>query len=123
MQMNINDLIDQFVEVKAKREALSNEVKQCTSKLAALENDIMSLMSEAGISKAGNDKATCSMRQTLQPAIDDWKVFYDYVAETGQFELLHKRLSSTAFRERWDAGEAIPGTSTSAVWELTVYRK
>jgi len=37
--------------------------------------------------------------------------------------LLHKRLSSTAFRERWEAGEAIPGTEASEVWELTVRRK
>jgi len=37
--------------------------------------------------------------------------------------LLHKRLSSTAFRERWEAGEAIPGTSTSEVWELSVVRR
>ena len=121
--MNINDLIDQFVEVKARREDLSNEVKQCTNKLAELEKDIMELMSQAGISQAGNEKASCFMKQVRHPAIDDWKIFYDYVAQTGQFELLHKRLSSTAFRERWDAGEVIPGTSTSDVWELTVRRK
>jgi hypothetical protein len=91
--------------------------------LAELEKDIMDLMSPAGISQAANDKASCTMKLTRHPAIDDWNTFYKYVAESGQFELLHKRLSSTAFRERWDAGEAIPGTTTSDVWELTVRRK
>jgi hypothetical protein len=33
---------------------------------------------------------------------------------------MHKRLSNTAFRDRWAAGEAIPGTKASEIWEITV---
>ena len=121
--MNIKELIDQYVETKNKREGLSEEVKACTNKLAELEKDIMELMSQAGISQAASDKASCSMKMAKHPAIEDWNQFYGYVAQTGQFELLHKRLSSQAFRERWEAGEVIPGTSASEVWELSVRRK
>jgi len=121
--MNLKDLIDMYVETKNAREELSSQVKEKTEKLTSLESDIMALMSDAGISKAASDKASCTMRMSKHPAIDDWQAFYGYVAATSQFELLHKRLSSTAFRERWEAGEAIPGTSVSEVWELTVVRR
>lgn len=121
--MNIKDLIDKYVEIKARREALSEDVRKCTADLAGLEKDIMDLMSHAGITQAASDKASLSMKLVRHPAIDDWQAFYGYVAKTKQFELLHKRLSSTAFRERWEAGESIPGTSTSDVWELSVRRK
>jgi chromosome segregation ATPase len=121
--MNIKDLIDEYVKVKAHREQLTDDVRKANNKLGELEKDIMDLMSKAGITQAASDKASLSMKLKQHPAINDWKAFYGYVAETGQFELLHKRLSSTAFRERWDAGEAIPGTSISEVWELSVYRK
>jgi len=121
--MNIKDLIDQYVETKNNREALNEEAKECTNKMGRLEKDIMELMSTAGIDKAATDKASVTMKATKHPAIDDWATFYEYVASTKQFELLHKRLSSTAFRERWEAGEAIPGTSTSEVWELSVVRR
>ena len=121
--MNIKDLIDQYVETKNKQEGLSEEVKTCTKKLAELEKDIMELMSQAGISQAASDKASCTMKMAKHPAIEDWNQFYAYVAQTGQFELLHKRLSSLAFRERWEAGGVIPGTSASEVWELSVRRK
>lgn len=120
---NIKDLIDEYVAVKNEREALSATVKEKTEKLGRLESDIMSLMSHAGITHAASDKASLSMKLSKHPAIKDWKTFYDYVQSTGQFELLHKRLSSTAFRERWEAGEVIPGTEASDVWELTVRRK
>ena len=121
--MNIKELIDDYVATKNAREELSTTIKDMTSKLGRLEGDIMALMSDAGISQAASDKASCSMKMTKHPAIKDWQAFYGYVASTGQFELLHKRLSSTAFRERWEAGEAIPGTEASEVWELTVRRK
>jgi hypothetical protein len=117
------ELIDAFVAEKNKRDDLQEQVKECTRRMTTLEGDIMSQMSEAGISQAGSDKASCFMRQTKQPAIVDWNAFYGYVAETKQFELLHKRLSSTAFKERWDAGEAIPGTTATEVWDLRIVRK
>jgi hypothetical protein len=120
---NIKDLIDEFVATKNEREALSATIKDMTEKLGRLEADIMALMSHAGISQAGSDKASCTMKLTKHPAIKDWQAFYAYVASTGQFELLHKRLSSTAFRERWEAGEVIPGTEPTDLWELTVRRK
>ena len=121
--MNIKDLIDDYVATKNAREELSTTIKDMTAKLGRLEGDIMALMSDAGISQAASDKASCTMKMTKHPAIKDWQAFYGYVAQTSQFELLHKRLSSTAFRERWEAGEVIPGTEASEVWELTVRRK
>ena len=121
--MNINDLINQFVEVKALKESLNEQIKECNEKLAAIEADIMEQMGNAGITQAASEKASCTMRQVTHPAITDWDAFYKHVAETGEFELLHKRLSSTVFRERWEAGETIPGTKASSVWELSVRRK
>ena len=121
--MNIKELIDAYVEQKALKESLNENIKKCNEKMANLEADIMEQMATAGISQAASDKASCSMREVKHPAIEDWNAFYNYVAETNQFELLHKRLSSQVFRERWEAGENIPGTTASSVWELSVRRK
>lgn len=121
--MKISDLIDKYVETKALKESLNEDIKKANEKLATIEADIMEQMASTGITQAASDKASCTMRETLHPAIEDWNAFYSYVASTNQFELLHKRLSSTVFRERWEAGETIPGTKASSVWELSVRRK
>ncbi len=121
--MNIKDLIDMYVATKNEREELSSKVKEKTEQLGRLEGDIMALMSDAGLSQAASDKASCTMKMTKHPAIKDWNAFYGYVAQTSQFELLHKRLSKTALSERWEPGEAFSGTSVTQVWELTVVRR
>jgi hypothetical protein len=121
--MNINDLINAYVETKALKESLNDQVKDCNEKMAKIQADIMEQMANAGITKAASDKASCTMREVTHPAIEDWDAFYKHVAATGQFELLHKRLSSAAFKERWEAGEVVPGTSSTKLWELSVVRR
>jgi hypothetical protein len=121
--MNINDLINTYVETKALKESLNEQVKTCNEKMASTQADIMEQMATAGITKAASDKASCTMRDVAHPAIEEWSAFYKHVAATGQFELLHKRLSSTAFKERWEAGEVVPGTSSTKLWELSVVRR
>jgi hypothetical protein len=121
--MAINDLINEFVEIKALKEGLNEQIKECNEKLAGIEAQIMEQMSSVGISQAATEKASCTMREVKHPSIIDWPAFYEHVAKTGEFELLHKRLSSPAFRERWEAGEVIPGTTTTSLWELSVRRK
>jgi len=121
--MNINDLINQFVEAKAEREALTAQAAALTKKLARIEADIMEQMGTAGLTQAASDKASCTMRKATHPAITDWDAFYKHVAATGHFELLHKRLSSGAFHERWEANEVIPGVTSVTQFELSVRRK
>ena len=121
--MNMNDLINEFVDLKSQREELSEQTKKINERMAAIEAALMEQMASAGLSQAASDRASCSMRQVKRPVIKDWNIFYAHVAETKQFELLHKRLASTAFSERWEAGETIPGTDVSSNWELSVRRK
>ncbi len=121
--MNINDLINDFVAKKAEKEALNEKIKDLNGQLATIESDIMMQMTDVGVNQVASDKASCTMKLHKRPAIADWQLFYEYVAKTNQFELLHKRLSSAAFVERWEAGEEIPGTTASSVWELSVRRK
>ena len=58
--------------------------------------------------------------RSVHPTITNWDEFYEYVTKTNSFDLLHKRLSSTAFKDRWEAGEIIPGSTTAEVWGLSV---
>jgi hypothetical protein len=119
--MNISELIDEIVRVKAERESLNTISSELTSKLVRLEKDLMEAMASAGTTKAASAAGhSCKMEEKVYPAIKDWTAFYDYVTRTNSFDLLHKRLSNTAFRDRWAAGEEIPGTSSSSIWEVSI---
>lgn len=119
--MTLSELINELVVVKQQRTSLATTDSELGKQVAKLEADIMHTMNEAGLSKAASDIGhSVSMSKKAHPTITDWDQFYGYVTGTKSFDLLHKRLSSTAFRDRWEAGEIIPGSSSTDVWGISV---
>lgn len=119
--MKLNDLIDNYVTIKQLRTELAEKDSEYSKQLATLEADIMHAMNEAGTTKAASESGhSVTMAKKVHPTINDWDLFYEYVTKTNSFDLLHKRLSSTAFKDRWEAGEIIPGSTTAEVWGLSV---
>lgn len=119
--MNISELINKIVETKKAKAQLAAKEKELSGQLATLESDLMKLMSEAGTYRASSDQGhTVNMSQKDVPTVTDWPTFYAYVAETQQFEFLQKRLSTPAFKERWTAGETVPGVQATQLWDLSV---
>ena len=119
--MNLSELINMMVDIQNERKALSEKDSTLSKQQTKLEADIMHAMTEAGTMKAASDTGhSVTMAKKLHPTIVDWAQFYGYVTKTNSFDLLHKRLSSTAFKDRWDAGEIIPGSTTAEVWGLSV---
>jgi len=126
MNLTLTALIEQLVEVKQKRSDIANQDTELSRQAAALESDIMHLMSEVGTTKAATESGhSVTMSKKLIPVINDWDTFYDYVQQTKSFDLLHKRLSTTAFKDRQENGEQIPGSTITELWgiNLTKSRK
>jgi hypothetical protein len=124
--MNLSELIEQLVEVKRKRTDIASQDSDLSKQAAQLEADIMHLMSEVGTTKAATETGhSVTMAKKTVPVITDWDAFYEYVQQTKSFDLLHKRLSTTAFKDRAENGEQIPGSSITELWgiNLTQSRK
>lgn len=119
--MNISELINSIVEAKKAKAQLAVQEKELNAQISNYEADLMKLMSEAGTYRAASDQGhTVNMTQKDVPTVVDWPAFYNYVAETQQFEFLQKRLSTPAFKERWTAGEIVPGVQATQLWDLSV---
>lgn len=119
--MNLSELINQMVAKQSERKSLSDQDSALAKEIAQLEADIMHAMSSAGTTKAASDVGhSVTMAKKVHPTITNWDEFYGYVTKTNSFDLLHKRLSSTAFKDRWEAGEIIPGSTTAEVWGISV---
>lgn len=46
---------------------------------------------------------------TGQSTAAGWAEFWAYVAATGRFDLVQKRLADKAIKDMWEAGEVVPG--------------
>jgi len=108
-QMNINQLIEKRAEVKASMEATNQELKQLRQAQDQIDVLLLKKMDAEGLSRTANDKASVSINEDVVPEVTDWDQIYQHIIATGDFSLVQRRVSSTAYKELLKLGEDVPG--------------
>ena len=108
-EKTLNELLDTIAELRTDIKELDETRSTLKIKLMDYEAITINKLEEQGIDRIGNDTCTVSIRKEIVPAIEDWDEVYTYIKETGQFELLHKRMAATAYRELQSMGADVPG--------------
>ena len=114
-----NKTSDLLTNLHTTREAIKEiqaQEKDLKMKQRELEAKIAIKMQEEGLDKVSNDVCTLSLKAEVVPTVEDWDQFFEYLKETGQFELMQKRMSATAYRELIAMGTNVPGVKST---ELT----
>jgi hypothetical protein len=97
----------------AKHAALKTEARQ-------LEVKARELMGTLGLSTLGHSGLIATIKRTPTYKPDDWLQIYNRIQRTGEFDLLHKRLNLTSMRERFNAGDVVPGVGVVDVETLVL---
>jgi hypothetical protein len=122
--MNISshlpDLIDQYISTRAERLDLDKQAKLIGEHEELLKKAIIAKYQEQGITALGSRLGTVKVTRSEEPVAQDWPTVWKYIQETGEFELLHKRLTNLAVKERWDVGLEIPCVGKQEVLLLSV---
>ena len=71
------------------------------------------------ITAIGGKVVRLNIKQDYVPAIKDWNAYYAYIKANDAFELLEKRPGRLACKERWEAGEIIPGCEKFPSYSLS----
>ena len=117
---HLPDLVDNYISIRAQRLALDHEAADLKETEDNLYKVIVSKMRDEGMSAMGGKNGMVKLKESEEPVATDWPELYMYIQRTGSFEFLHKRLSTLAIKEHWDAGEDIPGVGSTTVYKLSV---
>lgn len=85
----------------ALKEQVSNESDALLAKLRA-----------AKLESASGKLATASITELDVPTVEDWQLVHAFILKNKSPELLQKRISVEAWRERVAAGQPVPGVKT-----------
>jgi hypothetical protein len=105
IKRNYDKLISSYKAMKdAETQATIAKGNYEAEKRKMLEN-----MEYAGTATYKGDKGTISLTETVVPTVQNWDQFNKFILKNGAFDLYQRRISSTAWRDRLEAGEKIPG--------------
>lgn len=117
-QMNINDLIEKRAQLKEQQDTLNKELKELRAAQDEIDVQLLKKMDAEGLSRTANQIASVSINEDTVPEVTDWDQVYDHVIQTGDFSLMHRRISSTAYKELLKLGQGVPGLAPRIVRKI-----
>lgn len=117
---NLPDLVDAYIVQRQQRLIMAKEVEALEEAEKELYKTIVAKYREAGMTACGGKFGLVKMTESKEPIAEDWAQVWKYIKENDAWELLHKRITVTAVRERWDAGESVPGIGSVPKYSLSV---
>lgn len=102
-------LVDRYHEKREERLRKEKEVAALQAEETKLRGALLDGMKAAKLSSIGGKLARVELTPKLVPVVVNWDVFHRHIANSGDFDLLTKRLGEDAIRARWEAGETVPG--------------
>lgn len=119
----LGGLIDHLYKLRQKRLAKQKEADDMKERELALEGKLKADFKEADLDGARGKLATAGLKVDMQPTLEDWDRFIEYVDKNRAWDMLQKRLSTTAVRERLDAKLAVPGVGTVRLVKITLNKR
>jgi hypothetical protein len=116
----IGPLIDALYAARAMRIEKQRDIDAMKSHERTLHQQIMEALEAQGLQKGSGKTATASITVSTVPKVEDWNKLYAYILKTKSFELLHRRIASTAWTDIVDAGKQVPGVSAMEVTDLSL---
>ena len=111
---------DRLFELREKRLEEQKKVDLIEAEEKAIKEHIIQNLPKSEASGVAGKLARVTVITKQIPQVQDWDKFYAYVAKTKSFDLLQKRLTDTAVKERWENGKKIPGVESFGAVTLSI---
>ena len=109
----------QWREARAARLAAQKQVDLLEVNEKALKKQVMERLAKAANKAISNGERLFQIVTKDEPIADDWPKIYAHIKETGEFDLIERRLSKAAVKERQLLGEKVPGVGFYPVETLS----
>lgn len=122
-EMDLGTAIDTLYQKRAERLEAEKVVKAMKSEELALKLRVKHLLDAVSLEMGAGKMATGSINYTIEPAAKNWQEIYLFIRENDAWDMLQKRLSPLAVKDRWDAGIIIPGIDKFDNWDLSLTKR
>lgn len=121
-ELRLDQLISKLSHLKKDIAHLEAEAKALKGTKQKLEYQIMDLLDDYGVTKAGAAGISVAISEDTVPHVDPdhWEEVWDYLFNNGYTELLRKQLNSAPYKELIRLGIEVPHVKSATVRRLNM---
>ena len=122
-EQTMDDLLKDLYNERELLKELQSKEKAAKQVINELETRIIINLENQGVDRIGNDVCTVSIKKEIVPTVEDWDSVFQHISDTGQFELLQRRMSATSYRELQQMGQEVPGVVSTELTRMNFRSK
>lgn len=108
-RISLSTWVDRLGKKREERKELEAKLKKIKEEERVIEDKILDNCSKDEISAIKGRQWAISLTRSIVPNVTDWNKFNKYVIRNKAIDMLQRRVSTSAWRERVEAGKNIPG--------------
>lgn len=122
LSMNeLGALVDSFHGLRQRKTELAKMLSDVTSEGERIRKLIIAALEFQNVTAIGGSVARVQLKYKDVPSAASWPDIHAHLTSHPEdFDILHRRLSESAIRERWAAGVSIPGVESVVLPDLSV---
>lgn len=114
--------LSDYLNIRQERLDLQKKVDVMDQKEKQLKSDLVDQLLALGTVKMteihGDLTVGVKMSKTDEPNVENWMELIQYIKETGEIDLLQKRVTASAVKQRWEDGKTIPGVTSVVKYDI-----
>lgn len=116
-------LVMELFELKHQIKVIEErELKGLKDRVKAIESHMFATL-EVGEQLAYAGVGSVSIKEEIQPNVEDWESFYAHVTNEQAFYLMPRKVNAAPFREALGMGQTIPGVGSVTVRKISVTKR
>jgi hypothetical protein len=126
-QVNVDTVIAAYVKLRDRRAALRKEYmaqdEEYVAKMDKLEVFLLTKMQADNMTQLGSEHGTAYQQTVMKGNCSDWPSFWEFLAQTGRFDMMEKRISIKAVQEYFEqTGDMPPGVNVNPELKVVIRR-
>jgi len=118
--VTLGGCIDHLYKLREDRIALQKQIDELKKQENELKDHIFTQFGEGDIDGAKGKIASANILRTTVAHISDFEAACNWIARRKAWDLLYRRIADPAYRDRLEAGIAIPGIDPFQATKLSV---
>jgi hypothetical protein len=110
---------DMLYSIREKRLEVERNVGEMKKDEETLKQHIILNLPKHDVQGVKGKIANVSISTEEEPTAENWDDVWAYVKKNNAWELLQRRLNSSAVKERWEAGKKVPGVGKYTVVKVS----
>lgn len=118
--LKVDKLLDTLAVLRDEQAQADAAAAAAKKACSDIEEQLLAALIDSGLETTGNANLIASVKRSEVPSIEDSAAFDAFVLKHKALDLYQRRLSTTAWRERQQAGIIVDGITVKPVVALSV---